>query len=257
MSLSENDRVMLYGNRTEKLPTLAELSNYINSNSSSDPVSVDDITGISPVVETLLKADDAVTARASIGAGTSNLAIGTTASTAMAGNTPIPVAATWANLSGKPATFPPTIGTTATTAKAGNYQPSSANISDATAVGRSVLTAADQSAARSAIGAGTSNLALGITATTALAGNGNAVSASKLQTARAFTFSGAATGTGSFDGSGAVNIALTLAPVSATNVNIAADVDNGVTAATLQATISTLAARIQALENPTPEVPVE
>ena len=220
MSLSENDRVMLYGNRTKKLPTLAELSDYINSNSSSDPVSVsvDDIAGISPDVETLLKAEDAATARAAIGAGTSNLEIGTIASTA----------------------------------KAGNYQPSSANISDATAVGRSVLTAADQSAARSAIGAGTSNLALGTTATTALAGNGNAVSASKLQTARAFTFSGAATGTGSFDGSSAVNIALTLAPVAATNVNIEADVDNGVTADTLQATISALAARIQALENPTP-----
>lgn len=255
MSLSENDRVMLYGNRTEKLPTLAELSDYINSNGSSDPVSVsvDDIAGISPDVETLLKAENAATARAAIGAGTSNLTIGTTAGTAMAGNTPIPDAATWANLSGKPATFPPTIGTTATTAKAGNYQPSSANISDATAVGRSVLTAADQSAARTAIGAGTSNLALGTTATTALAGNGNAVSASKLQTARAFTFSGAATGTGSFDGSSAVNIALTLSPVAATNVNIAADVDNGVTAGTLQATISALAARIQALENPAPE----
>ena len=218
MSLSENDRVMLYGNRAEKLPTLAELSDYINSNGSSNIVSVDDITGISPDVETLLKAEDAVTARTAIGAGTSNLEIGTTASTA----------------------------------KAGNYQPSSVNISDATAVGRSVLTSTDQSAARTVIGAGTSNLALGTTATTALAGNGNAVSASKLQTARAFTFSGAATGTGSFDGSSAVSIALTLSPVAATNVNIEADVDNGVTANTLQATISALAARIQALENPTP-----
>lgn len=218
MSLSENDRVMLYGNRAEKLPTLAELSDYINSNGSSNIVSVDDITGISPDVETLLKAEDADTARTAIGAGTSNLEIGTTASTA----------------------------------KAGNYQPSSENISDATAVGRSVLTSTNQSAARTAIGAGTSNLALGTTATTALAGNGNAVSASKLQTARAFTFSGAATGTGSFDGSSAVNIALTLTPVVATNVNIEADVDNGVTADTLQATISALAARIQALENPTP-----
>ena len=223
MSLSENDRVMLYGNRTEKLPTLAELSDYINSSGSSDPVSVDDITGISPDVETLLKAEDAATARTAIGAGTSNLAIGTTASTAMAGN----------------------------------YQPSSASIGDATTVGRSVLTAADQSAARTAIGAGTSNLALGTTATTALAGNGNAVSASKLQTARAFTFTGAATGTGSFDGSSAVDIELTLSPVAATDVNILADVDNGVVADTLQATISTLAARIQALENSTPEVPPE
>lgn len=217
MSLSENDRVMLYGNRTEKLPTLAELSKYFADvgGGSSEPVSVDDITGISPDVETLLKAEDAATARAAIGAGTSNLAIGTTSSTA----------------------------------KAGNYQPTSTNISDATTVGRSVLTAADQGAARTAIGAGTSNLTLGTTASTALAGNANAVSASKLQTARDFTFTGAATGTGSFDGSSAVNIALTLAPVAATNVNIEEDSVNGVTADTLQATISALAARIKALED--------
>ncbi|MDN3244157.1 head fiber protein [Streptomyces sp. ZSW22] len=78
---------------------------------------------------------------------------------------------TWDNVTGKPATFPPTIGTTATTAKAGDYQPTAANISDATAVGRSVLTAADAAAARTAVGAGTSSLALGTTASTAAAGN--------------------------------------------------------------------------------------
>lgn len=33
-------------------------------------------------------------------------------------------AVAWADITGKPATFPPTIGTTATTAKAGNYVPS-------------------------------------------------------------------------------------------------------------------------------------
>jgi hypothetical protein len=47
----------------------------------------------------------------------------------------------------------------------------SSAISDATTVGKTVLTAADQAAARSAIGAGTSSLTLGITSTTALAGN--------------------------------------------------------------------------------------
>jgi hypothetical protein len=47
----------------------------------------------------------------------------------------------------------------------------SGSITDATTVGKAVLTAADQLAARTAIGAGTSNLALGTTATTALAGN--------------------------------------------------------------------------------------
>lgn len=46
-----------------------------------------------------------------------------------------------------------------------------AQISDSTAVGRSVLTAADAAAARSAIGAGTSNLVIGTTGTTAMAGN--------------------------------------------------------------------------------------
>lgn len=39
-----------------------------------------------------------------------------------------PPASTWATLSGKPATFPPTIGTTATTAKAGNYVPAWAEV---------------------------------------------------------------------------------------------------------------------------------
>lgn len=46
-----------------------------------------------------------------------------------------------------------------------------ADITDATTVGRSVLTAADAAAARTAIGAGTSSLALGATGTTAAAGN--------------------------------------------------------------------------------------
>lgn len=77
----------------------------------------------------------------------------------------------WDDVTGKPATFPPTIGTTATTAKAGDYQPTAANISDATATGRSVLTAANAAAARTAIGAGTSSLALGTTSTTAAAGD--------------------------------------------------------------------------------------
>ncbi|WP_212718910.1 hypothetical protein, partial [Blastococcus sp. CCUG 61487] len=46
-----------------------------------------------------------------------------------------------------------------------------ADLSDSTTVGRSVLTAADAAAARTAIGAGTSNLAIGTTSTTAKAGD--------------------------------------------------------------------------------------
>lgn len=44
-------------------------------------------------------------------------------------------------------------------------------VSDSTTIGRAVLTAADAGAARTAIGAGTSNLALGTTSTTAKAGD--------------------------------------------------------------------------------------
>lgn len=74
---------------------------------------------------------------------------------------------TWTQITGKPATFPPAIGTTATTAMAGNTPipaaPTWANISGKPAV---VAAGADQAAARSAIGAGTSsqNLATGTAA---------------------------------------------------------------------------------------------
>lgn len=63
------------------------------------------------------------------------------------------------------------LGTTSSTAKAGDYQPAAADISDSTATGRSVITAASAAAARSAIGAGTSDLAIGTTSSTAKAGN--------------------------------------------------------------------------------------
>lgn len=70
------------------------------------------------------------------------------------------VSVAWADVTGKPSTFPPS-----------THTHTAAQISDASAVGRSVLTAADAAAARTAIGAGTSNLAIGTTASTAAAGN--------------------------------------------------------------------------------------
>jgi hypothetical protein len=96
-----------------------------------------DISDSTATGRSVLKAADAPTARAAIGAGTSSLAI----------------------------------GTTSTTAKAGDYQPASTNISDATATGRSLITAADAPTARTAIGAGTSSLVIGTTSTTAAAGD--------------------------------------------------------------------------------------
>lgn len=109
----------------------------LSKGSGETNVSSDNITDATTLGKELLKASNATSARTTIGAGTSNLAI----------------------------------GTTATTAKAGNYQPTAANISDASEIGRTVLTAADANAVRSAIGAGTSDLALGTTASTAKAGN--------------------------------------------------------------------------------------
>lgn len=66
----------------------------------------------------------------------------------------------WADITGKPATFPPE-----------THTHTAAQISDATTVGRNVLKAADAAAARTAIGAGTSSLAIGTTSTTAAAGD--------------------------------------------------------------------------------------
>ena len=82
--------------------------------------------GVSAVGSSLMSATDAAAGRSAIGAGTSNLAI----------------------------------GTTSTTAKAGDYQPTAANISDAGAVGRLVLQAANQPTAQTAIGATVTGRAL-------------------------------------------------------------------------------------------------
>ncbi|MFD0710620.1 hypothetical protein [Paenibacillus sp. GCM10027626] len=69
-------------------------------------------------------------------------------------------AVAWSRVTGKPNTFPPE-----------SHTHTAAQISDASAVGRSVLTAADQAVARTAIGAGTSSQNLtAITAAEATAG---------------------------------------------------------------------------------------
>jgi hypothetical protein len=93
-------------------------------------------------------------ARAAIGAGTSNL----------------------------------TLGTTGSTAKPGNYQPAVADIAGSGAAGQAVLAATTQAAARTAIGAGTSNLALGTTGSTAAAGNDTRLTNTRTPTDESVTF---------------------------------------------------------------------
>jgi len=68
----------------------------------------------------------------------------------LSGGESVPTA--WADIAGKPSTFPPTIGTTATTAKAGNYVPAWTELTGKPAV---IGAGADAAAARTAIGAGT------------------------------------------------------------------------------------------------------
>lgn len=96
------------------------------------------ITDATATGRNLLTASSQQAARTAIGAGTSNLELGTGASQAMPGNTPIPAAANWNTLPGKP---------------------------------EFIAAGADAGAARTAIGAGTSNLTIGTTGSTAAAGN--------------------------------------------------------------------------------------
>lgn len=66
----------------------------------------------------------------------------------------------WADVTGKPSSFTPA-----------THTHTAAQVSDATATGRSVVTAADAAAARTAIGAGTSSIIVGTAAANAAAGN--------------------------------------------------------------------------------------
>lgn len=131
-------------------------------------VTVDGITDASTVGKSVLKAADAATARTAIGAGTSNLAIGTTATTAKAGN----YAPTWTEVTGKPAVIGAgadqaaaraaigagignsnlVVGTTATQAKAGNWLPAMTDITGSGAFGRQLLGCADQASAKTLLG---------------------------------------------------------------------------------------------------------
>lgn len=66
--------------------------------------------------------------------------------------------------------------------RTGAVDTSSADITDATAVGRNVIKAADAAAARAAIGAGTSSLTTGTTGSTAAAGNDSRLSNTRTPT---------------------------------------------------------------------------
>jgi hypothetical protein len=87
------------------------------------------------------------------------------------------------------AVTPAGVKAVADTKAATSHTHTATNISDSTATGRSVLTAVDAAAARTAIGAGTSSLAIGTTGTTAAAGNDSRLSDARTPTAHTHTAS--------------------------------------------------------------------
>lgn len=115
------------------IPAVRELERRVEEAGGGE-VTSDSIADATDVGKDVLTAATAAAARTAIGAGTSNLSIGTTAQTAKAGN----YAPTWGEVTGKPAV---------------------------------IAAGPDQAAARTAIGAGTSNLTIGTTGSTAKAGN--------------------------------------------------------------------------------------
>lgn len=119
----------------------------------------------------------------------------------------------WADVTGKPATFPPTIGTTATTAKAGNYAPAWGDVTAKPTTFPPII---------------------GATATTALAGDTEIpiIPSTLPPTDNSVT-----------NAKVAANAAIALSKLG----NVAAGTD-GLVAGTLQATLQSLASRIAAVE---------
>lgn len=119
---------------TEKGSLVGAINEVAATVSAGGTITAAAITDSTVVGRAVLKAVDAAAARAAIGAGTSNL----------------------------------TLGTTSSTAKAGDYTPSWTEVTSKPTV---IAAGTTQAEARAAIGAGTSSLVLGTTASTAKAGN--------------------------------------------------------------------------------------
>lgn len=157
---------------------------------------VSEIQGASQVIEALLESNNEAGARSAIGAGTSNLVVGTGSDQAKAGNWQpkasdihglLPAAAAFmaaTNESGMRAaigagTSSLSVGSNSDQAKPGNWKPTAQEISDVTSSAvlafmrydGTAITAAAQLALRNIIGAGTSSLALGTTSTNAKRGD--------------------------------------------------------------------------------------
>ena len=99
---------------TDKASLVAAINEVMAAVGSGGSITADSITDATTVGKAVVRAANAAAARLAIGAGTSSIVVGTGAGDA----------------------------------KAGNYQPTAANISDSTSIGRGVVTAADAAAVR-------------------------------------------------------------------------------------------------------------
>jgi hypothetical protein len=118
---------------------------------------------------------DQAMARAAIGAGTSDLVIGVTSTTAKAGDyVPTKAEVGLGNVDNTSDANKPVSSATQTALNgkaALSHTHVASQISDSTVVGQALMTALSAGSARAAIGAGTSNLVIGTTSTTAKAGD--------------------------------------------------------------------------------------
>lgn len=149
----------------------------------------------------------------------------------------------WADITGKPTTFAPIIGTAANQAMAGNTViPAAATWANIAGKPAVIAAGSDAAAARAAIGAGTgngtSNLAVATTSPAALA------SAAAVGTA---TTAARADHVHPFPTAAQIGAASTSHTQAATTVTVAAG--EGIVGANVQAVLADLAARIVALES--------
>ena len=203
--------------------TIEDLATYIGDSGGggSTTVTTESISDATTLGRNLVKATDMGAARTLIGAGTSNLTLGTTATTAKAGN----YQPTWEQVSGKPTAFPPILGLTAGTAKAGDWNPL-----NVTTTANGLMFATDKVKLDGISASSTNPLVAG----TASIGTSTAYAradhvhppqttvnvATTLQTGRTFTITGGATGVGntSFNGSQNITIDVEITPATTTTV---------------------------------------
>jgi len=159
------------------VPGLAGKANTIHTHTATD------ISNSTAIGRTILTAVDAAAVRTATGSGTSSLVIGTTAGTAAAGNdsrlsdarTPLAHTHVVTDLTATgtrdATTYLRGDGTWSTPGGGTGGTVTSANITDSTPIGRTIITSVDAATVRTTIGAGTSSLVIGTIAGTAKAGD--------------------------------------------------------------------------------------